>query len=72
MGARRAAADVISWPSRLVEHERFVCGPEDEFNTETNGDPDSINGEEDVSGYDDMPVEAGWGDEPEDDEEDDE
>ena len=37
-------------------------GPEDEFDDETNGDPDSLLGEEDESGFEEMadyPDEAG-------------
>jgi hypothetical protein len=37
-------------------------GPDDEPDTGINGDPDSHCGEEDESGYDDMPVECGWDD----------
>lgn len=31
-----------------------MTGPEDEFDDETNGDPDSTVGEEDESGFDEM------------------
>jgi hypothetical protein len=39
-------------------------GPDDEFDPALNGGF-SGNGEEDESGYDDMPVECGWEDESE-------
>ena len=37
-------------------------GPEDAVDEAVNSDPDSVNGEEDESGFDDMPV-AWWEDE---------
>lgn len=49
--------------------ERRVTGPLDESD-EVNHDPASSNGEEDETGFDDMPVEAGWEDEEGDDDED--
>ena len=55
------------WPAELERHIRRVCGPEDESDLEVNGDPDSLTGEEDESGYDE---EYGWED-PDDFEEDD-
>lgn len=43
-----------------------MSGPEDEFDAEANGDPDSLTGEEDESGFDefagDQPEEAGLDD----------
>ena len=45
-----------------------MTGPEDEFDPAVNGDPDSTTGEEDESGFDEMPAEAGWEDESDDDE----
>lgn len=45
-------------------------GPEDEPDLEANGDPSSINGEESEEGFDDMPLECGWEDEGESDEDD--
>lgn len=53
-----------------------AAGPEDEFDDAVNGDPDSMNGEDDETGFDDMPVMNGWedegGEEDEDEEPDDE
>jgi hypothetical protein len=48
---------MIRWPLVLDQHIREVCGPEDEFDDETNGDPDSVVGEEDERGFDDGPDE---------------
>lgn len=50
------------WPIWLERHIRRVTGPEDEPDTGVNGDPDSMLGEDDESGFDDMPVEVGWED----------
>ncbi len=44
---------MIDWPAELDRHVRRIAGPEDEFDDETNGDPDSLLGEEDASGFDD-------------------
>jgi hypothetical protein len=49
----------------------LATGPLDEFDDSANGDPDSMNGEDDEEGFDDMPVEAGWEDDDQDDGEDD-
>ena len=43
--------------------EDEITGPEDEFDPETNGDPDSLTGEEDEAGFDEMSPEVGWEDE---------
>ena len=63
---------MIRWPLVLDQHIRDVIGPDDEFNDETNGDPDSLLGEEDERGFDDMPGENGWEDESDEDEDEDE
>jgi hypothetical protein len=65
---------MISWPDLLLEHERQICGPEDEFDERVNGDPDSTLGEDDESGFDEMSPAVGWDDESdeEEDEDDDE
>lgn len=63
---------MIRWPLVLIEHERYVCGPEDEFDVSCNGDPSSLTGEDDEAGFDDMPTETGWDDESDDDEEEEE
>ena len=47
-------------------------GPEDDPDPSVNGDPDSLCGEEDGAGFDDMPAECGWEDEGEDEDEGDE
>lgn len=47
------------WPRDLAEAERLV-GPEDEFDPEVNGDPDSTLGDDDEEGFDDDP----YGDDP--------
>ena len=53
---------MIRRPLELERAERAVwAGPEDEFDDETNGDPDSLLGEEDESGYEEM---SGYPDEP--------
>ena len=49
---------------------RRGAGPEDDLDPCVNGDPDSLTGEEDEAGFDDMPLENGWEDEGGDDEED--
>lgn len=49
------------WPMLLSRMEREQ-GPEDEFDDELNGDPDSLVGEEDEEGFEEMadwPEEAG-------------
>lgn len=60
---------MIDWNHQLELMVGEVCGPEDEFDLETNGDPDSLTGEEDESGFDDMPIMNGWDDESDDEEE---
>lgn len=50
---------MIRWPLDLAEREAYLCGDD-----EVNGDPDSLNGEEDERGFDDMPLAVGWDDEP--------
>jgi hypothetical protein len=47
----------------------MTSGPEDEFDDETNGDPDSLNGEEDEEGFDEFGDD--WPEEEEDDDDDD-
>lgn len=42
------------WERLLIEAIRQVTGPEDEFDDETNGDPDSLVGEEDEMGFNEM------------------
>lgn len=56
----------MRWPLILRDMERQVVGPEDEFDERVNGDPDSVHGEEDEGGYDEM---ADWPDEEEDEDE---
>lgn len=53
------------WPAELHRHERLIVGPEDEPDESVNGDPDSTLGEDDETGFDDMPVEVGWEDDDE-------
>lgn len=53
---------MIRWPLALDAHIREITGPEDEFNDGTNGDPDSLVGEEDERGFDDMSLAVGWDD----------
>jgi hypothetical protein len=43
----------ISWPLELDREIERISGPLDEFNDETNGDPDSTHGEDDVEEADD-------------------
>ena len=54
----------INWPAELARMERSQyassVGPEDEFDDEANGDPDSLEGEEDESGFEEM---SDWPDE---------
>ena len=52
---------MTSWPLALAAEELRIAGPEDEFDDETNGDPDSLLGEEDDDGYEEM---ADYPDEP--------
>ena len=62
----------MDWPRELERMIRHVCGPEDEFDPQVNGDPDSTVGEEDETGFDEM---ADWPEpdfEPEDDGDEDE
>ena len=49
---------MIRWPMVLTAMEREASGPldEDDFESEANGDPDSLTGEEDETGFDDMPA----------------
>jgi hypothetical protein len=49
----------------------MVTGPDDEPDPAVNGDGDSHHGDDDESGYDDMPVECGWEDDEGDSDEDD-
>jgi hypothetical protein len=51
---------VIRWPQELDREVECISGPEDEFNDETNGDPDSTHGDDDVedSGEEDDEDEA--------------
>lgn len=42
------------WPLVLDAAVRDITGPEDDFDDETNGDPDSLLGEEDESGFDEF------------------
>lgn len=44
---------MLRWPMDLARREREI-GPEDEFDDETNGDPDSLVGEEDDAGFEEM------------------
>lgn len=46
----------VNWDAelRLLEWQMWA-GPEDEFDDEANGDPDSCEGEEDEAGFDDDP-----------------
>lgn len=60
---------MIDWPKWLDWMVFNVTGPEDEADPAVNGDIDSVNGEEAEDGFDDMPVDCGWEDES--DEEDD-
>lgn len=58
---------VSRWGAPLLAS---ATGPEDEFDDSANGDPDSLNGEEDESGFDDMPLLNGWEDEGDEEDED--
>lgn len=42
------------WARLLIEAEAAVTGPLDEIDLEANGDPTSLLGEEDESGFDEM------------------
>ena len=57
---------MLRWPLELDRAERAVWGgPEDEFDDEANGDPDSLTGEEDDEGFEEMadyPDESGLDD----------
>ncbi len=48
------------WQELLRAMEAEIAGPEDEFDEEVNGLPDSTLGDDDESGFDEM---AGWPDE---------
>jgi hypothetical protein len=61
----------VNWPRLLAALEREQ-GPEDEFDDEANGDPDSMLGEDDEEGFDELPVENGWPDDDEEGEDDEE
>jgi hypothetical protein len=43
---------VIRWPVELDREVERISGPEDEFDVETNGDPDSTHGDDDVEDSD--------------------
>ena len=62
----------LIWPDILALMEREQTGPEDPFDEAANGDPDSMNGEDDEEGFDEMSSELGWDDELDDEELDDE
>ena len=47
----------MNWDRELDREVRRIAGPEDESDDEVNGDPDSMVGEEDESGFDDGPDE---------------
>ena len=62
----------MNWPGELERMIRWVTGPEDEWNPEVNGDPDSTNGEEPDEGeFDEMSPLVGWEDESDDDDDED-
>ena len=42
------------WPAELRRMEREITGPLDEPDDETNNDPDSLLGDDDESGFDEM------------------
>jgi hypothetical protein len=58
------------WPEWLEQHIRRVTGPEDEADTNVNGDPDSTVGDDDESGFEEMHGEPDMDFDPEDDDED--
>lgn len=44
----------ISWPAALDREVRRIAGPEDDFDDEANGNPDSMTGEDDEAGFEEM------------------
>ena len=42
------------WPAELDRMVEMITGPLDPWDTSVNGDPDSLVGEEDESGYSEM------------------
>ena len=45
------------WPAELDRMVEMITGPLDPWDTSVNGDPDSLTGEENESGFDEM---ADW------------
>jgi hypothetical protein len=50
------------WPEWVARHFARHAGPEDEPETNVNGDPDSHSGEETEEGFEEMSSEVGWED----------
>lgn len=67
----RFLALAVNWSVALDEDIARVCGPEDEPDEAVSGDPESMHGEDDEEGFDDMPLAVGWEDEDDEDEDED-